>query len=49
MPLEHNSDGFLDLYVQNASLGAGKEPNWLAAPRGAFSLIMRLYAPGAMR
>jgi hypothetical protein len=45
MPFEHNPDGSLDLYVQNASPGVGKEANWLPAPAGAFNLTMRLYAP----
>jgi hypothetical protein len=45
MPFEYNPDGSLDLYVQNASPGAGKESNWLPAPKEAFNLTMRLYAP----
>ena len=45
MPLEHNADGSLDLYFQNESPGADKEANWLPAPKGAFNLLMRLYAP----
>jgi hypothetical protein len=45
MPFKYNPDGSLDLYVQNASPGAAKESNWLPAPKGAFNLTMRLYAP----
>jgi hypothetical protein len=29
----------------NGGPGADKKTNWLPAPRGAFNLLMRLYAP----
>jgi hypothetical protein len=45
MPFKYNSDGSLDIYFQNESPGADKEANWLPAPKGAFNLTMRLYAP----
>jgi hypothetical protein len=45
MPFKYNPDGSLDLYFQNESPGADKEPNWLQAPKGPFNLTMRLYAP----
>jgi hypothetical protein len=45
MPFTTNPDGSLDLYFQNASPGADKEANWLPAPKGPFTLTMRIYAP----
>jgi len=45
MPFIYNADGSLDLYFQNESPGADKEANWLPAPKGAFNVMMRLYAP----
>ncbi len=40
-----DADGGLTLYLQNVSPGADKEANWLPAPAGPFSVIMRLYWP----
>jgi hypothetical protein len=45
MPFKYHADGSLDLYFQNDGPGADKEANWLPAPKGPFSLTMRLYAP----
>lgn len=43
--LQPNADGSLTIYVQNASPGADKEPNWLPAPKEEFSLYIRAYWP----
>jgi hypothetical protein len=40
-----NPDGSLTLYFQNESPGAGKEANWLPAPKGDFVLMLRMYWP----
>ena len=44
MPLEYQN-GSLTIYIQSESPGNTKESNWLPAPKGPFSLAMRLYAP----
>ncbi|WP_409334647.1 DUF1254 domain-containing protein [Bradyrhizobium sp. AUGA SZCCT0124] len=43
--LKRDADGGLTLIVQNQSPGKDKEANWLPAPKGPFSMIMRLYWP----
>jgi hypothetical protein len=43
--LQINSDGSVDLYIQNESPGKAKEGNWLPAPKDRFILMMRLYWP----
>jgi hypothetical protein len=43
--LAQNADGSVDIYIQNAS-PAGRESNWLPAPRGTFILWLRVYVPG---
>jgi hypothetical protein len=46
--LKFNSDGSLDIFIQNESPGSDKESNWLPAPAtGRLGLTMRLYAPKA--
>ncbi len=47
MPLVKNSDGSLDIYIQNENPGADKEANWLPAPKVQLGVTMRLYAPKA--
>ena len=42
---KRDADGGLTLFFQNESPGKDKEANWLPAPKGAFSVIMRLYWP----
>jgi len=44
--LVYGADGSLDLYV-GAVAPAGHEANWLPAPAGEFSLMLRLYLPAA--
>ena len=34
-----------ELYIQNENPGPDKAANWLPAPKGAFTLTMRIYSP----
>lgn len=43
--LKQNKDGSVTLYIQNDSPGKDLESNWLPAPNGPFTVIMRLYWP----
>jgi hypothetical protein len=43
--LKRDADGGLTLVIQNESPGKEKEANWLPAPKGPFSVLMRLYWP----
>ncbi len=43
--LKTDPDGSLTLYIQKETPGADKEANWLPAPDGPISLVMRLYWP----
>jgi hypothetical protein len=40
-----SGDGGITLYVQNESPGKDRESNWLPAPKGPFTVVMRLYWP----
>jgi hypothetical protein len=40
-----DADGGLTLRIQNERPGKDQEVNWLPAPKGPFSVIMRLYWP----
>ena len=44
-PLKANPDGSIDFYIQHDSPGKEKESNWLPAPPGGFSLMLRMYWP----
>lgn len=43
--LKRNDDGSLTIYIQSESPGSDKEPNWLPAPGGRFTMTMRAYLP----
>ena len=45
--LKYAADGSLTLYLSAKSPGEENEANWLPAPAGDFSLILRLYWPDA--
>jgi len=43
--LKKDSDGGVTLYIQNESPNKENESNWLPAPKGPFTMYMRLYWP----
>ena len=43
--LTQNADGGLTLYIQNSPPASDRQPNWLPAPPGPFTVFMRLYWP----
>jgi hypothetical protein len=43
--LKYNSDGSLTIYLGTKSPGTAKEPNWIPAPAGDFSIWLRAYWP----
>ena len=42
---KRDPDGGITIYVQHESPGSSKEANWLPAPKGPFSVTLRLYWP----
>ena len=45
-PLVFGEDGSLDIWLQHETPGPERQANWLPAPAGPFSLILRIYWPG---
>jgi len=43
--LTYNADGSLDIYIQSRRPPAHNLSNWLPAPAGQMSIVMRLYSP----
>lgn len=43
--LKYDADGSLTIYLQHDNPGPDKASNWLPAPNGPFSIMMRLYIP----
>ncbi len=43
--LLYNSDGSLDIYIQNEVPTGNKKQNWLPTPRGIFTIRSRIYWP----
>lgn len=43
--VRNNTDGSLDIYIQNANPGPNRESNWLPAPEDTSYLILRMYGP----
>jgi hypothetical protein len=42
---KNNTDGSLDIFIQNKNPGPDKESNWLPSAEGAFSMTFRMYLP----
>ena len=42
---KRDADGGLTFYIQHKSPGKAKKSNWLPAPAGPFSVVLRLYWP----
>lgn len=44
--LQYDADGGLSITIAHASPGADQESNWLPAPAGPFTIVVRVYGPG---
>ena len=44
-PLKAETDGSVIINIQQLSPGAAWESNWLPAPKGSFSLVLRIFGP----
>ncbi len=43
--MQYNRDGSLDIYIQHSPPSSSKQSNWLPAPYGPFSIMLRMYRP----
>jgi hypothetical protein len=43
--IEYDNNGGLTIYVGHESPGSNKESNWLPAPAGKYSFVVRVYGP----
>lgn len=43
--IKRNADGSIDLYLSSTNPGGDKEANWLPAPKGPFTVMLRIYWP----
>ncbi len=44
--LKTNDDGSLDIFIGHDDPGSERQPNWLPAPAGSFTMTLRAYLPG---
>jgi len=44
--LVQGADGSLDIYIGHEPPSVDRRPNWLPAPPGPYSLVVRIYGPG---
>jgi hypothetical protein len=43
--IKRNADGSIDIHLSSANPGDDKEANWLPAPKGPFTVMLRIYWP----